>query len=496
VGRLVRRPAHGVPTTTRRAALGLVLVAGLVVGTGAPPASASVDVSVNGVAELSMTTAQMDADADLRQSNAGTQQDFVSAKRLAELAGVSPENLDVDDAMTIGGGGLGYVYTQANILDTDGFLFATSFPPDEQIFYSDLNDGSPTGGGITQWPGVMPVDFTVSDSVLGVPAPTVYPADPEVGHVAEFSDSGSVTLNRFASDSPVDTNGLMYSWDFGDGSPVTAPSPSPVAPHTYEAAGSYQALVTVTDAAGNAGVSPLLTVPVGASTGPGPGNGAGSGNGASAGTSPGSSSTGGGTAPSKDVPLPSGPAKGSLAAHTPTVSPKPGSSSSNRGSGGNKGNAGGQGGGSGGKSSTGSGSGGKSSTGSGSGSANGHGRASGTATATGTLDSGAGQRQHPAKIKASLGALAAPNMTGVLLQSSGAPSSSDASATALGALSLLQSVARVSNGQGDNAGLPAWILGILAVLLLLISGIVREAGTKILHLTRPHPRHHTQTTTP
>jgi hypothetical protein len=54
----------------------------------------------------------------------------------------------------------------------------------------------------------------------------------------------------------------------------------------------------------------------------------------------------------------------------------------------------------------------------------------------------------------------------------------------------LQSVARASVGSGKDhsddsgGGLPAWLLGILATLLLLVSGIVREAGPRAIRRLR------------
>lgn len=62
---------------------------------------------------------------------------------------------------------------------------------------------------------------------------------------------------------------LHYAWDFGDGSP--ARSATSVA-HTFTANGSYQVVLTVTGKDGSGGVSPVLTVGVGAApkqSGPG-----------------------------------------------------------------------------------------------------------------------------------------------------------------------------------------------------------------------------------
>lgn len=96
------------------------------------------------------------------------------------------------------------------MLDAADYVFNTPEGDDaEELFiYADGSWGEAEYGY-----GEMPVALTVSGSVLGVPTPTAYPADPDAGRVVEFSESGAVTLNRFATNSPTDTNGLTYSWD-------------------------------------------------------------------------------------------------------------------------------------------------------------------------------------------------------------------------------------------------------------------------------------------
>jgi len=194
---------------------------------------------------------------------------FLSAKALAELVGVAPSYLDADDAMDVtwtpqypadGDPTTTYAeinFSQAQMLDP-GTSFSTLTDGFEQIEMGGGYDDYVTGGP-------MPVNFDLSGSVLGVPQPTAYPVDPVVAQTMQFSESGPISSDAFTPGSPADTNGLTYSWDFGDGTPATTPSPSPSVSHSFAAAGPYGVRVTVIDAAGNAGVSPQPTfVSVGA----------------------------------------------------------------------------------------------------------------------------------------------------------------------------------------------------------------------------------------
>ena len=158
-----------------------------------------------------------------------------------------------------------------------------------------------------------------SPLVVSAPSATV-----SAGQTVLLGPPSSVTLNG----SP-DANGLTYAWTLGDGTTATGPAPT----HRYSASGSVQVSVTVTDAAGNSGTSPTITVQVGQSapsgagigaserTGnggaTGPGSGGGSGNGAGAGVSSGSgASTSPGAATS---PLsPGGTAAATASTPTPT----------------------------------------------------------------------------------------------------------------------------------------------------------------------------------
>jgi PKD domain len=451
--------------------------------------ASGVQISINGGPGPLISPTEMSENADeYFPTSPGTgPKTLLSAKALVELAGISPSDLTAQNAMIATTTVCTYnsntgacqiaTYSQVSLTEAQVVDPGTTF---------DINDETQKlyiSGGYQEWglDSPMPVDLEVSPSVLilGVPQPTAYPTNPALDRTVEFTEPGPISLPSGGED----TNGLQYSWDFGDGSPSSPESSSPYVSHAYAATGTYDARVTVTDAAENAGVSPqAAVVTVGpATTGQGNGNGTGGEGAGSQAGSHGSSPTGGGTAP--PTALPTGPSKGSLAAHTPAVAPKPSPTSTGsgsrggRGDSGGNGNAGGKGGGQGG------GAGGKGSGAGGSSSASGHGQAGGGAAASGTLDSGAGRQRH-AKPDATLGPLASAGLMGVLLESSGAPASNDASASTLGALSLLQSVARESDGSGSSAGLPAWLLGILAVVLLLVSGVVREMGTKVLSLSR------------
>ena len=71
--------------------------------------------------------------------------------------------------------------------------------------------------------------------------PEVKPGGPYTGVVGKnVQFDGSATVD--ADDDP-----LTFRWDFGDGSPPTAPSADPKATHTYASRGTYTAVLTVSD---------------------------------------------------------------------------------------------------------------------------------------------------------------------------------------------------------------------------------------------------------
>jgi hypothetical protein len=340
------------------------------------------------------------------------------------------------------------------------------------------------------------VDVYVDAFVLGVPKPVVVcPARGAASQAVRFSvDPGEVTLG-VASGAAVDSNGLTYSWDFGDGTPVSAPSSSPSSSYTYPSAspGTYEVRVTVSDAAGNSGVSMVpAEVEVGSAGPICTAQGDGGGSVGAAGTAPapsqggGKQSDGGGNGAAKT--LSSGAANGSILAPVSAVSPRmtgapapstagPGSSAGGaRGSGSASRGAGRGGGGSGAAGSAGG-------AGGGDGSPGGAGR--GSAVSAGSSGDGAG------RVKPVSGAAVGPPtrtvLTGILLDSYGSPLDTARLSSVSNPLSVLQSVARRSAaGGGRGAGLPAWLLGVAAVLGLLASGIVREAGPRAVALSRRH----------
>lgn len=89
-----------------------------------------------------------------------------------------------------------------------------------------------------------------STSESGTPDPLVAEAGPDqyaiVGESAAFDASGS-------------TGAVLFQWDFGDGTPATAPSPEPFEQHEYAAPGRYYPVLTVWDEQGNS-LADSLTV--------------------------------------------------------------------------------------------------------------------------------------------------------------------------------------------------------------------------------------------
>ncbi|MEA2371074.1 MAG: hypothetical protein QOH12_1468 [Solirubrobacteraceae bacterium] len=339
------------------------------------------------------------------------------------------------------------------------------------------------------------VDIANSGIVLGVPAPAFDVCTPGVGQNVGFSlpSTGAVRLGQ-AQGAPADSNGLRYSWEFGDGTSPTALSASDAASHAFAATGTFDVRLTAVDAAGNAGVSPVAAqVSVGSTRGvAGPCGqvpGAGAPNGGHGG-SPGSPSpgggahqTGGGAGPANT--LSSGAAPGSVHAPTSAVAPRTtgaaaparprpagptsasGTSGSASGSGG-----GGRGGSGGGR----HGGGGAGASGSGAG-ASGKQGASGTRARGARAGAGAGGgRSKPPQSVRPAGAPAAPGLSGVLIESLGSPLGALSRSASLNTLSLLQSVARRSTGGAGSGGLPAWLLGIMSLMALVVLGVVREAG--------------------
>jgi hypothetical protein len=70
---------------------------------------------------------------------------------------------------------------------------------------------------------------------------------------AGFNSSTNGTLATFTNTT---TNGMSYSWDFGDGSASTETDPA----HTYSADGVYTVVLTATNACGSSTVTQTVTI--------------------------------------------------------------------------------------------------------------------------------------------------------------------------------------------------------------------------------------------
>jgi hypothetical protein len=240
---------------------------------GSAPASAGasqdtggLNVTINGGAPTLITPLEIQQDADIPAGGCCGGQGGVTTDLVAELLGVAPQTLDPTNAMLIAGGPT-ISYGPFSTLTRDEVISGFGSPPTLGFFSvsgissdTDTNYYGPSGFQIQSGDGSdLAVDLTVAGTVLGVPGPTATIGTATLGQPVQFGvDPSRVTLGTSAG-SPVDSNGLSYSWNFGDGTPPTR-SNSTTASHAYAAAGTYDVRVTVTDAAENAGVSPQAAV--------------------------------------------------------------------------------------------------------------------------------------------------------------------------------------------------------------------------------------------
>ncbi|NDV17792.1 PKD domain-containing protein, partial [Muricauda sp. TY007] len=98
-------------------------------------------------------------------------------------------------------------------------------------------NGSGSSSGVMGQP--LSVNFSLVTVADGMPV-AMATADVETGEAP-------LTVNFTGNDSTDDVGIISYEWDFGDGS---APSNEADPVHTYTAAGSYDAMLTVTDGDG------------------------------------------------------------------------------------------------------------------------------------------------------------------------------------------------------------------------------------------------------
>jgi PKD repeat protein len=149
-------------------------------------------------------------------------------------------------------------FSSAGSVDNDGTIVGYSW---------DFGDGSPLNTTANpsytySTPGTYTAVLTVTDDsgATGTNSVVVTVGPANVNPIAAPSSdvtSGKAPLTvYFSSSGSSDPDGTIagYSWDFGDGSPVsTDPNPA----HTYTAPGNYTALLTVTDNDGGTNTQPL-----------------------------------------------------------------------------------------------------------------------------------------------------------------------------------------------------------------------------------------------
>jgi len=141
------------------------------------------------------------------------------------------------------------VFSSAGSGDSDGTIVSYSW---------DFGDGGtstqPNPSHTYTTPGTYTATLVVKDNSNGTGTATVTPIVVNVNQLPTAAANGTpltgkepltVAFSSSGSSDPESTT-LTYSWDFGDGGTSTQANPS----HTYTAAGSYTAVLTVTDANG------------------------------------------------------------------------------------------------------------------------------------------------------------------------------------------------------------------------------------------------------
>jgi 6-phosphogluconolactonase (cycloisomerase 2 family) len=122
------------------------------------------------------------------------------------------------------------------------FLYATNYGPSTVSVFAIASDGSlsPVTCGSNCNTGAQPQFLSVAITPDQAPAAAFTAAPGSPGSASSFDGS--------ASTGAPGQHVARYDWDFGDG--TSAPNGGPTPTHTYAAAGSYTATVTVTDDAG------------------------------------------------------------------------------------------------------------------------------------------------------------------------------------------------------------------------------------------------------
>ena len=122
----------------------------------------------------------------------------------------------------------GEVVTTSDAAAPTRIVFSKSFPIGPVVLGGNE---SPTANASMYNVVVIPVAESLPDCTLNAPGPIT------VGSAGSFSATGT-------------GGSVRYSWDFGDGSPHTALSPTPGATHAYSQPGRYSVVLNVSNNAG------------------------------------------------------------------------------------------------------------------------------------------------------------------------------------------------------------------------------------------------------
>jgi len=332
---------------------------------------------------------------------------------------------------------------------------------------SFLYPGGGDDGMVSPVDGYLGVDITVLSPRLTVGMPQVSNGSPTVGAPVRFQ-APSVSVNGTS----VDPSNLAYSWNFGDGGGATTSSPT----YSYSTAGTWDASAVVTDTAtGAEGASPAVVLQVGS---PPPGNGQHGGGGGGSGSSGQGGGNGSPQGPSSGVhrgesgapsssPTPTRSRKStskhkhankhhlrSLSTHRSR--PTPSASGS-----GVSGSAGGSG--------TGGGSGAVSAGSGGAANSPAGGSKAGTTGAGGARGGGT-------RAPSITSSVIPPGEVGVLVESNGGTVSLGGPVSPF--LSVVRAAARATAAAPSKATDWQWLLGVLAVIVWLSVGTIRELGPR------------------
>ena len=149
---------------------------------------------------------------------------------MVELASIGPTTFAV---RPVGGVALPGVYTNQ--------FGVVNFSPDQPLAPNTTYEVVVPAGGLTDWAGNPTAigfssTFSTGSQVHAIDVDAQSPTPTELGQQSAF-DVASVS----------GAGPFTYSWNFGDGTPSTAPSGASQATHTYAEAGHYPVRVTVSN---------------------------------------------------------------------------------------------------------------------------------------------------------------------------------------------------------------------------------------------------------